>query len=179
MRPGDPKRVHSKEAGFSMIEMLITAFIMAVGILGLTMLQTMSMKASRGGKSLSSAILVGDQIMDRVEMEGRLSWLNLTDTNRAKSTIVLTTDLPNLRYITTATTGATGLKEYFTSKGDATTATAPDMFFTVTTKRVVATAVQTGRISDVTVRVQFSDSLDSSNVAIPREISLTRRILHG
>ena len=32
MRNGEARHVQSKEAGFSMIEMLLTAFILAVGI---------------------------------------------------------------------------------------------------------------------------------------------------
>ena len=47
-----------------MIEMLMTAFILAVGILGLTMLLVMSLKGSRGGRSLTTAVLVGDNVME-------------------------------------------------------------------------------------------------------------------
>ena len=172
------------QAGFSMVEMLITAFVLAVGILGLTMLQTMSLKASRGSRSLSSAILVAEQVMDQVEMEGRLSWLNLTATNRSAPS--LATDLPNLRYLTATTIAATGLVETFNSRGGAVlpAATGTDPvdstpFFTVTTTRVVAAAAATGRISDVSVQVQFVDTVDRTNATIQRTLSLTRRIVHG
>jgi len=170
------------QAGFSVIEMLIAAFILAVGILGLIMLQVMSLKASRGSKSLSSAILVAEQVMDRVEMEGRLSWLNITDTNSNVPSTA--TDLTHLRYITDATLTAEGVTELFNSKGEVPDATSSDpvvstAFFTVTTTRVLAPAAATGRLSDVKVRVKFVDDVDRTNVAIQRELSLTRRIIHG
>ncbi len=168
------------QAGFSMIEMLITAFILAIGILGLTMLQTMSLRASRGSKSLSTAILVAEQVMDRVEMEGRLSWLNLTDTNRAAPSIAA--DLPNLRYIVIPADGQ--LVETFNIRGGAPDAVSTDPalstpFFTVTTTRVPAAAAATGRISDVSVQVQFVDNVDRASAPIQRTLSLTRRIVHG
>lgn len=168
------------QAGFSMVEMLMTAFILAVGILGLTMLQTMSLKASRGSRSLTSAILVAEQVMDQVEMEGRLSWLNLTDTNRSAPSIAA--DLPNLRYVTIPEDGQ--LVETFNSRGGVTNAASPDptvstTFFTVTTTRAPATAAITGRISDVRVQVQFVDNVDRAKAPIQRTLSLTRRILHG
>ena len=168
------------QAGFSMIEMLITAFILAVGILGLTMLQTLSLRASRGSRSLASAILVAEQVMDRVEMEGRLSWLNLTDTNRSAPSIA--TDLPNLRYIVIPAGGQ--LVETFNIKGGATDSASADPavstpFFTVTTTRVPAAAVATGGMSDVSVQVQFVDMVDRTNTPIQRTLSLTRRIVHG
>ena len=57
------------QGGFSMVEMLMTAFVMAIGILGLAMLQAMSLKASRGTRSMTTAIQVGEGVMDRIEQE--------------------------------------------------------------------------------------------------------------
>lgn len=68
------------QRGFSLVEMLLTAFILAVGIMGLTLLQVMAMKGARGGSSLSTAIQVGEDVLDRIELEGRLSWLNISGT---------------------------------------------------------------------------------------------------
>jgi len=144
------------------------------------MLQTMSLKASRGSRSLSLAILVGEQVMDQAEMEGRLSWLNLTDTNRSAPNIAA--DLPTLRYITIPAAGQ--LVETFNNKGGATDAASPDPdvstpFFTVTVTRVPAAAAVTGGISDIMVQVQFMDSVDAANTPIQRTLTLTRRIVHG
>jgi prepilin-type N-terminal cleavage/methylation domain-containing protein len=167
------------QAGFSMVEMLMTAFILSIGILGLTMLQVMSMKASRGSRSLTTAVQVAEQVMDQAELEGRLSWLNITDTNNAAPTL---SDLPNIKYITIPALG--NLVETFNAKGGVTVATSLDPveknpFFTVTTTRIPFNAATTGRISDISVQVQFVDAVDNSNTPIQRTISLTRRILHG
>lgn len=176
IRFGRPEKA---QAGFSMIEMLMTAFVLAIGILGLTMLQTMSLKASRGSRSLSVAILVADQVMDQAEMEGRLSWLNFSDTNRAAASL---NDLPNLKYITIPADG--NLVETFNGKGGAVDGASGDpaintVFYTVTTTRVPADAAVTGRISDISVTVQFADNVDQNAAPIQRTISLTRRIIHG
>lgn len=179
MRNQTVKPFRLRQEGFSMIEMLMTAFILAVGILGLTMLQTMSLKASRGSRSLTSAILVAERVMDQAEMEGRLSWLNITDTNSAAPSLA---DMPNLKYIVIPDAGS--LVETFNPKGGPVNSASADPmestpFFTVTTTRVAATAAVTGRISDVSVQVQFVDNVDRTNTPIQRTVSLTRRIVHG
>lgn len=168
------------QAGFSMIEMLMTAFILAVGILGLTMLQTMSLRAARGSQSLTTAVLVAEQVLDQADLEGRLSWLNLTNSNQAAPTLA---DLPNLRYVTIPAGGE--FVQVFNGRGSAVDAGSPDPvvrtpFYTVTTTRTPsAAAMVTGGISDVNVRVQFADDVDANNAPIQRTVSLTRRIWHG
>lgn len=169
----------SNQAGFSMVEMLMTAFVLSVGLLGLTVLQVMSMKSSRGSQSLNTAIQVAEQTMDQAELEGRLSWLNITDTNNATPSLA---DLPNIKYVNIAVAGS--LVETYNVKGGVTNLTSPDpieqqTFFTVTTTRAPQGVAVTGRLSDITVQVQFVDEVDQTGAAIPRTITLTRRILHG
>lgn len=171
--------MRSKQSGFSMVEMLMTAFILAVGILGLTMLQTMSLKASRGSRSMTTAVLVAEQVMDQVEMEGRLSWLNSKDDNRA---VDMAVDLPNLKYVIIP--AGTPLVETFNSRGGAVNPADPDPavqtpFFTVTTSRAPAPAAASARLSDVSVQVQFVDEVDQNSAPIQRTVSLTRRVIHG
>ncbi|MFZ1613786.1 MAG: prepilin-type cleavage/methylation domain-containing protein [Holophaga sp.] len=168
------------QLGFSMVEMLMTAFVLAIGILGLTMLQTMSLKASRGSKSLSTAVLVAEQIMDQAEMEGRLSWLNITDPYSAAPNMAV--DLPNLRYVNLADGGKRD--EVYNSKGGLVDATSTDpivktTFYSVTTTRTPVAVAATGRMSDIRVIVQFTDNVDANGANIQREVSLTRRIIHG
>lgn len=170
------------QAGFSMIEMLMTAFVLAVGILGLTLLQAMSLKASRGSRSMATAVLVADQVMDQVEMEGRLSWLNLTDPQTATPSLADLKDA-NLKYIVLPS-GPTPLEEKFNSLGGAvdTNATDPVVstpFYTVKTNRVTASAVQLGTLSDFTVQVQFADQTSATNAPITRTVTICRRVLHG
>ena len=155
--------------------MLMTAFILAVGILGLTMLQVMSMQSSKGGRNLTTAVQVADRVMDQVEMEGRLSWLNITDTQYSAPTALAT-----LKYV-----GVASVVESFNLRGSAPDATSTDptdhdAFFTVTTTQAAqAAAAVTGQMHDYTVLVEFFDSVDSTKAPIKRSVTLTRRIIHG
>lgn len=167
------------EAGFSMIEMLMTAFVMAIGLLGLCMLQTMSLRASRGSRSLSTAVRVASGILDSVEVEGRLSWLNVTENNSIAPSLA---DLPKLKYVIIPAGGK--LVELYNSLGGPVDAASADPvvaapFFTVTTTQVPGVGAATGQISDFNIQVQFADSTNNANAPIQRTVSLTRRIIHG
>lgn len=164
------------QRGFSMVEMLITAFIMSIGLLGLTMLQVMSLRGARGGKSLTTAVQVGEMVMDQIEMEGRLSWLNITATQYTP--VPLTT----LQYVNKPTLAA---PLTFTVKGQVPVLSAPDpadstAFYAVNFVKTDVAAAGTGTISDFTLTVNFSEAVNATtNVPITRTVTLTRRILHG
>ncbi len=165
------------QAGFSMVEMLLTAFILAVGIMGLTMLQVMALRGARGGRSLGTAVQVGEMVMDQIEMEGRLSWLNITATQAAVPTALTT-----LQYINKV---PLAVPQTFTIKGQVPVAGAPDPtdstpFYTVVIAQNNVGAATSGVISDFTVNVNFSDQVNpATGLAIPRTVAITRRILHG
>lgn len=175
----NPRRT---QAGFSMIEMLMTAFILAVGVLGLTMLQVMSLKASRGSRSLTTAVQVGESVMDQIEMEGRLSWLNITDTQYAAPTAIA---YAGYQHVTVAPSAppAGGVSQFFNINGDATPSAAdPNTYYTATTYRLPnpVGGGATGNMNDFVVRVVFADAVDpNTNTPIQRTVTLTRRILHG
>ena len=162
----------SRQAGFSMVEMLVAAFILAIGILGLTLLQTMSLRATRGSQNLGIAVLLAEKVMDQVELEGRETYLNATITQYANPGALV-----GILYMKPATTS---VPEYY--KIDPTTgqsipaATAADALFTVTMTKS-AYAAGTG-LSDVTVSVVFTDSVNATQT-ITRTATVTRRILHG
>jgi type IV pilus modification protein PilV len=168
------------QAGFSMVEMLMAAFILAIGILGLSMLQVMSLRASRGSRSLTTAVQVAEAMLDQVEMEGRVSWLNVTDTQMAAAPAP-----PPFQYVNQA--GA--VVRTFTVKGRTPDATATDPadlqpFFTATLNRsqaAVATSASGQVIHDFTVNVTFADTVQANGTPtlIQRSVVLTRRILHG
>jgi prepilin-type N-terminal cleavage/methylation domain-containing protein len=164
------------QAGFSMIEMLMTSFILAVGILGLTMLQVMSLKASRGSRSLTTAVQVGEAVMDQIEMEGRLSWLNITDSQRT-----IPTALVGQKYLSIAAGADNAPGEVFDINGTLLPAADPNIYYTVTTQRLAnPVAGVTGDINDFVVTVDFMETVRADNSApIHRSVTLTRRILHG
>jgi prepilin-type N-terminal cleavage/methylation domain-containing protein len=170
MRNPERKTPLQTQRGFSMVEMLMTAFILAVGIMGLTLLQVMSLKGARGGKSLGTAVQVGEMVMDQIEMEGRLSWLNLTATQLAAPGA-----LGALTYINQAHP-----TQNFNIQGEVTLTPAVDGFYAVNTTWANVGNAGTGTISDFTVDVLFSDQADPvSGIKIPRHVVLTRRVLHG
>lgn len=174
--PTSPAR-RNAQAGFSMVEMLMTASILAIGILGLTMLQVMSLRASRGSRSLTTAVQVGEAVMDQVEMEGRLSWLNITDSQYDPGAI---TPLTTLNYVDKAGP----IVNQFNIKGQIPHASADPSdltpYFTVTTRRINPVVVTTGQMHDFVVTVTFVDAVDATTgVGITRTATFTRRILHG
>jgi prepilin-type N-terminal cleavage/methylation domain-containing protein len=174
--PSENNRLRG-QAGFSMIEMLMTAFILAVGILGLSMLQLMSLKASRGGRTLSTAVLVGEHVMEQVEMEGRLSYLNLTYN---AGTPDMAVDLTALKYLSLGN-GAALAEQFNSHGGPITDPTDPTPYYNVATKRadLAPAAAASGALSDFTVVVTFTDQLDQANNPVVRTLTLTRRINHG
>lgn len=63
------------QRGFSMVEMLMAAFVLAIGILGLSMLQTMSLRSTTSSRGLNTAVLVAERVLDEIEANGRNSQL--------------------------------------------------------------------------------------------------------
>lgn len=164
------------QAGFSMIEMLMAAFILAIGILGLTMLQVMSLRAAGGSRNLSTAVQVAERIMDQIEMEGRLTWLNLTDAVGSNG------EVTGLKYIGKLPLDA---EETFTAKGQVTDSSATDpidrdpiFYATPTESEPVGDAV-TGKMHDYTVTVRFVDHVTAASTPVERTVTITRRIIHG
>lgn len=161
------------QAGFSMIELLMAAYVLAIGMLGLAMLQAMAMSAARGGKNLTMAVKLAQGVMDKVEQEGRQSWLNITD-----STYASPTSLSTLKYVGQGTVYM-GFDASGAALSTAPVSAKPAAYFVATVTETSVSSVSTGSISDYTVLVEYSDTLDSSHAAITRKVNLLRRILHG
>ena len=179
-------RTRTGQAGFSMIEMLMTAFVLGVGLLGLCMLQTFSLRGARGSRSLVTAVHVGEGILDEVEMEGRLSWLNITN-NHLAAPVSLNAQF---KYIPLAIGGqyqlpaASAPGETFNILGQPISAvpapalTAP--IFTAITQHVDDKGnAAVGQVSDYQVTVTFYDGTNASQAPVQRRVVLTRRIVHG
>jgi Tfp pilus assembly protein PilV len=154
-----------------MVEMLMAAFILAFGILGLTMLQTMSLRTARGSQNVGTAVRLAEQFMDQTELEGRLSYLNATNNNYTTPGA-----LSGISYIT-----KNSVEKYFqidpaTGQVVPATGTLTDAPFhlTMTQAYVAGTA-----LSEVKVKVEFTDFVSGSNQKQLRSTTVTRRILHG
>ena len=183
-----PRR-RASQAGFSMVEMLMAAFILAVGVLGLSMLQTMSLKATRGSKSLTNAVQIADRIIDQIESEGRLSWLNLTATDFGPPGA-----LPTLTFVNKGATQYLAYNETYdattnlTSVAPATNAPVAGKPALSPTVRYVATIVEratvtvaggTGATTTYEVTVEFADDVNSAGARTVRTVNISRSILHG
>jgi prepilin-type N-terminal cleavage/methylation domain-containing protein len=171
------------QAGFSMVEMLMTSLILAVGLLGLCMLQTMSLRAGRGSTSLNTAVKVGEGVMDIVETQGRLSWLNITSTGGQGLAVPTSTQnyIINLKVGSGLTTPLT-----YNVHGNPTDATSADptisgTIFTVNVIHLdeIGVAAGTGFLGDWQVVVTFADTITGTGVANTRTVTLVRRIAHG
>jgi type IV pilus assembly protein PilV len=158
-----------KDVGFSMVELLMAAFILAIGLLGLTMLQAMSVRTAAGSHNLEMATQLAEQVMDQVELEGRQTYLNKNITD-----LVSPGTLGTLAYIDQAV-----VDQYFSvdpATGRPVLSGTGSMFHVQMTQTVGA---GTG-LSDVQVQVQFSDAINAvTNTPIVRTVTIVRRILHG
>jgi len=195
MRAANQSNQQHAQAGFSMVEMLMAAFILAVGILGLTMLQTMSLKASRGSQSLTNALQIADRALDQIENEGRLSWLNITDTNLAVPGTV-----SGLSYVGKGTQYMGYREEVIEVEDpvdplikamqvrlvpatDAPVGSKPALSgairYVATITEGAATAAGTGQTSTYSVQVDFADDVNKTGVVVIRTVNISRSIIHG
>lgn len=142
-----------RERGFSLAELLVTAFIMAVGLLGLTVLQTMAVRSGGWARSQDTAIVIAGRILDAAAAEGRLSWNNLAAGSAAA--------LPATVYLQT---GGGTVTEYYGQSGNllgAGGAAAAGTIFTAVTTSTPGLAVAAalgGRTTLVQVTVTFKDA---------------------
>lgn len=60
-------RQRARQAGFSMLEVLITMFVMAVAMLGTASLQIHSLKVTQGSQFRGQAVLLGMDLLERIE----------------------------------------------------------------------------------------------------------------
>ncbi|MCE1228857.1 MAG: prepilin-type N-terminal cleavage/methylation domain-containing protein [Firmicutes bacterium] len=163
-----------RQRGFSMVEMLMAAFILGVGLLGLASLQVMSLRVARGGKSLTTAVLVAERIMDQVEQEGRLTWLNQTSATGPGAA------LTGMQFINAAAPVYVAVDNH--GNTTAPSGTKPDLgggsYVATVGRQDVNVTGPTGRTADYFVVVEFQDETDRNGAPITRTVSLTRRILH-
>ncbi|BDU77427.1 type IV pilus modification PilV family protein [Mesoterricola sediminis] len=62
------------QGGFTLVEFLLAAFILSIGLLGLAALQAASTAASTGGRGRVTASYVADQVLQQVQSEGQHSY---------------------------------------------------------------------------------------------------------
>jgi len=144
------------EAGFSMVEMLMVAFIMAIGLLGLLTLQGASLSSATSGRERGTAILLAHNFMDAVTAEGILS----SGERMQSPTGAVTTG--GYRYIDpvlyTAHASSAAENLYFDITGTAVAANSPNRIFTLSWQRDAGVlAGQKNAVANFVVNVQWQE----------------------
>lgn len=169
-RTPHPRRRRPSQAGFSMVEMLVTAFVMAVGILGLAMLQTFAIRTRTGSRARDQAVQVGMRILEQAELQGRYSLY------ASRKNVAPTTPDPNYfgNAAFTQYYGPTGLPTngagFFTAVVTPTTAAGSG---------IVAPVQGLGGIAMVSVTVSWQEAVAGVNQTATRRITLSRRITYA
>jgi Tfp pilus assembly protein PilV len=148
-----------------MVEMLMAAFIMAIGLLGLAMLQTMALRSTTGSMSATSAILVAERVLDQAEALGRNSLL----CSRTGNTVPTL----NPNYF-----GSTTLTQNYNYDGTY-NATASFYIVKVVPADVVVSVAGVGGIKLLTVIVTWNEGVNASNTVVPRNVTLSRRVSYA
>jgi prepilin-type N-terminal cleavage/methylation domain-containing protein len=155
-KPGLP----APEAGFSMIEMLMAAFILSIGLLGLAALQVMVVKSGTVSKSRTTAIQVGQAILEAIDTEARQQRLFRTfDPGNAS--------IPGLStyFGGTAITGTYNIYGTPVNSSSSDPLEKATLFTTSTLGTQVATGASatSGKTYQFAVTVNFTDTPNSAN----------------
>ena len=67
-----------QQGGFSMVEFLVAAFILAIGLLGLIALQVGAVAQAANGRGRITATYVANQVLQQAQMEGQYSYFAKT-----------------------------------------------------------------------------------------------------
>ena len=176
MKSAHPRRLlKSSQSGFSLVEMLMAAFVLAIGILGLTALQTLSLRSVASSRGLSTAILIAERTMDEICANGRNSLLY------ARSVPAVTP--PNA--LTNVFTAVTPVRTYnFSGRPSASDPIDATPFFNVAVAAVadpaadpgtIAAIPRFGGVANMTVTVSWIEE----PAAPARQVVLSRRVAYA
>lgn len=74
MVKASPMSRRKPSLGFSMIEFLVAAFIMAIGLLGLVALTTTSLRQTTTGRQRGTATYIANYVLQQIQFEGQYSY---------------------------------------------------------------------------------------------------------
>jgi prepilin-type N-terminal cleavage/methylation domain-containing protein len=157
---------HPKQAGFSLVELLMASFILAIGILGLTMLQLMAMRSNAGSRSMTTAVMIGEGVLESIQAEGRQRML-----------------FHQVGGVAPATTyfGGGSMTQWYTFDGTS-LPSATGAYYTVNiTPQDVVPISGSGGTKNFLLVISFADVVDPTNptVTIPRTVTLSRQVLYA
>ena len=168
----------SRESGFSMVEMLMAAVIMAIGLLGLCMLQTYALRVQSGSGNRTFALQVAEQVMDEAENQGRMRVLCSQNgiTPPAQTINYFGAAIPD-QIFTIPVLDTTSLTAGVPSKLGQQKGVG-GINFTASTAAIVLTppVALIGGIAQVNVVVQWNEAVKQGGGTNSRSIALSRQI---
>lgn len=163
-----------------MLEFLMAAFILAIGLLGLASLQLMALRTTTSGRGMGTAILVSEGVMERINSEARQSYLGMVFNTAPTWTPRYVANAPVISgVLPTAAVPANAIKDYFDFAGNP-LPTAAGAYYTASSW-VDTQTVGVGTSDRYIVRVEFNESPDPANPGqfVKRSINLIRSVVHA
>jgi len=63
-----------RQSGFSLIELMVTALVFGIGLLGLAALQVSTLRSNSGGRNRVTAASLAEGCLSAIQAEGSLTW---------------------------------------------------------------------------------------------------------
>jgi type IV pilus modification protein PilV len=159
-----------------MIELLLVAFILSIGLLGLLSLQLVSISSGSQSRMRGTATMLAHNLLDRAVAEGMIS----SAERYSSGTGTITTT--NWVFIDpTGLTANAGTKFYFDIQGNAlTSATDPNLVYTVSWQRMAGVlGSNVLAMQPFVVNVQWLEAVKASNGTTalqPHYFSVSRNV---
>jgi type IV pilus modification protein PilV len=173
----------SRQKGFSLVELLVTALIFSIGLLGLAVLQVTTLRSNTSSRNRFTATSLAEGCMSAIQAEGAMSWAYAANIQGAG------TAYPTARRVYTgAASGYFGgalVKGAFDINGDPVATGSVNQVFTVTwaqnpiTASSPAVAVTGMNLTEFVVTVSWTDqAFDAKGNALttPNSMSMSRLI---
>jgi type IV pilus modification protein PilV len=169
------RRPRRAETGFSLVELLLVATIMAVGLLGLLAMQVVGISNSSQSRHRGTAALLAHCLLDRMVAEGQMS-----AGERYSSTFGTTTWVFIDATSTSGHTSTAAENFYYDLNGNAVTAASPNLAYTlswVRSPRVIGSNIQA--MQGFVVNVKWNEAVRNSSgatVVTPKYFSVSRNV---
>lgn len=182
----NPRR--KPEAGFSLVELLMAAFVLGIGILGLTMLQLLTIRTNISSANMTRALGVAHRTLETVAMEGHRSMLWKTEGRAAVPTAGTTYTYLGQGKVTRYITGSGAILDSESAakaSGEVYYTVVVESSDTITATTMVSsvpTPLGLGKSSVFNVTVSFTDEIitkDGVTKILPRTVRLARRVSHA